>query len=121
MVLEAVDDHARRQAQEAVEAAHPLGVALGEVVVDRDDVDALAGQRVQVRRQRGDEGLALTGAHLGDLAAVQHDAADHLDVVVAHPEPPHAGLADQRVRLGEQLVERRALVEAALEVRRHGA
>ena len=38
------------QAEEAVEPAHPLGVARGEVVVDRDDVHALALERVQVAR-----------------------------------------------------------------------
>ena len=44
--------HADLEAEEAVHAAHQLGVALGEVVVDRDDVHALAGERVEVRRQR---------------------------------------------------------------------
>ena len=43
-----MDDDAGRQAEEAVEPAHPLGVALGEVVVDGDDVHALARERVQV-------------------------------------------------------------------------
>jgi hypothetical protein len=36
------------QAEEAIEAAHPFGVAAGEVVVDGDDMDALAGERVEV-------------------------------------------------------------------------
>src|SRR5680860_1667564 len=36
-------DHADGEAQELVDPAHPLGVVPGEVVVDRDDVDALAG------------------------------------------------------------------------------
>ena len=64
-------DHADAQAQEAVELAHPVGVALRQVVVDGDDVHALACQRVQVHRQRGDQRLAFAGAHLGDLALVQ--------------------------------------------------
>ena len=63
-----------------MDPAHPLGVALGEVVVGRDDVDALAGQRVEVRRQHAGEGLALTGPHLGDVAQVQRRAAHDLDV-----------------------------------------
>ena len=57
-----------------VEPAHPLGVAGGQVVVDRDHVDALAGQRVQVHRQGRDEGLALAGLHLGDPPEVQRHA-----------------------------------------------
>jgi hypothetical protein len=80
--LRQVDAH--RQAQEVVQAAHPLRVAVGQVVVHRDHVHALAGQRVQVHRQRGGQRLALAGAHFGDLAVVQRHAAQQLDVEVAH-------------------------------------
>jgi hypothetical protein len=59
---------------------------LREVVVDRDDVHALAGQRVQVGGQRRDQRLALAGLHLGDLAVVQHHAAEQLHVEVAHAQ-----------------------------------
>jgi hypothetical protein len=75
---------ADRQAEEVVELAHPLRIAVGQVVVDRDDVHALAGQGIEVHRQRGGERLALAGAHLGDLAVVQRHAAEHLHVEVAH-------------------------------------
>lgn len=44
------DDAADAQPQELVDAAHQLGVALGEVVVHRDEVDAFAGERVEVGR-----------------------------------------------------------------------
>ena len=40
VVVELVHDAADAEAQELVDAAHPLGVALGEVVVDGDDVHA---------------------------------------------------------------------------------
>ena len=69
-----------------VDLAHPFGVAAGEVVVDRDDVDALAGERVEIDRQRGDQRLAFAGPHLGDGALVQHHAADQLDVEMALAE-----------------------------------
>ena len=49
LVVELVLDDADRHAEEAVDAAHPLRVAAGEVVVDGDDVDALALERVQDR------------------------------------------------------------------------
>ena len=42
----AVRDHANGQTQELVQLAHPFSVALGEVIVDGDDVDALAGKCV---------------------------------------------------------------------------
>ena len=98
-------DAADLEAEELVDPAHHLGVALGQVVVDRDQVDALAGQRVEVRGQRADEGLALTGLHLGDVAEVQGRAAHHLDVVVALAEDALGGLTDGREGLGKQVVQ----------------
>ena len=76
--------HADGQAEAFVDRPHPVRVAAGQVVVDRDDVHALAGQRVEHDGERAGEGLALAGAHLGDLAVVQHHAADQLHVEVAH-------------------------------------
>ena len=43
--LEPGDDQADGEAEEAVDRAHPLGVAAGEVVVDGDEMDALAAER----------------------------------------------------------------------------
>ena len=96
----------------------PLGVALGEVVVDGDEVDAGAGERVQVERERGDEGLALTGLHLGDVALVEDDPAHHLDVEHALLRLAPARLAHGGVGLEEQLVERLAVLEPLAQRRR---
>jgi hypothetical protein len=65
-----------------VDAAHPLGVAAGEVVVHGDDVHAAARERVQVHGSGAGQRLAFAGAHLGDAALVQEHAADELHVVV---------------------------------------
>ena len=48
VAVDALHDQADTQAQPAVEFAHPLAVALGQIIVDGDDVDAFAGQGVQV-------------------------------------------------------------------------
>src|SRR4051794_12705557 len=106
--------HADRDAERVVDRRHPLGVAAGEVVVDRDDVDALPRERVEDDGQRGGERLALAGLHLGDVAAVQHHAADGLHVEVAHAHRALAHLADDRERLGQQVVERLAALAGAL-------
>ena len=111
-----VEDDADAQPEEPVDAAHPLGVALGEVVVDRDDVDALAGQRVEVGRERPDEGLALTGLHLRDVAEVQRRAAHELDVVVPLAEGAASCLADDRERLRQEVVEGLAVGVPRLEL-----
>ena len=80
-----------------------------EVVVDGDDVDALAGERVEVDGQRGDQRLAFAGLHLGDLALVQHHAADQLHVEVALAERALGGFAHGREGGNEKVVERGAL------------
>ena len=110
-------DHADRQAEEAVDRPHPVRVALRQVVVDRDHVHALAWQRVQVRRQRRDQRLAFAGAHLGDLALVQHHAADQLHVEVAHAERAARRLADSREGFGQHVVEGLAVGEPLAEFR----
>ena len=121
LVVQLVLDDADRHAQEAVQAAHPLRVAAGQVVVDGDHVDALAGQRVEVGGQGGDERLAFAGLHLGDAAAVQHHAADQLHVEVPHVQHPPAGLADDGKRLDQQVVHRGAVGDALAELGGLGA
>ena len=113
-VVEARD----REAEIVVEVPHPLRVAAGEVRVHRDEMRALAGQRVQIERQRRDERLAFARRHLGDLAEVQLDAAHELHVVVHHvprqlaardhhrrADEPARALAHRGERLGQNLVE----------------
>ena len=97
-----------RHAEEAVDLAHPLAVALGEIVVDGDDMHALAGERVEIDGERGDERLAFAGAHLGDGALVQHHAADELHVEMALAERALGRLADGGEGGNEQIVERLA-------------
>ncbi len=113
-------DQTHRQAEEAVDAAHPVGVAAGQVIVHRDDVHTLAGQRIQVDRQGGDQSLALPSAHLGDHAAVEGARADHLHVVVTLTEHPLGGLTNHGVGLRFEHVEVLAVGEALAELHRLG-
>ena len=106
-------DHADLHAEHVVDGPHPVGVAAGQVVVHRHEVHALAGERVQEHRERGRESLALAGLHLGDRPVVEHHAADHLHVVVAHAERALAGLAAEREGLVQQVVQRLALAPRA--------
>lgn len=101
IVLQAANAHA----QKAIDLTHPLAVALGEVVVHGDDVDALAGDGVQVGRERGDEGLPLAAFHLGYHAPVQDNAPHELHGEVAHPKGTPGGLPHGGEGLREQPVE----------------
>ena len=115
-----MDDEADGETKEAIDLAHPLRVALGEVVVDGDDVDALAGQRVEVGREDGNERFALAGLHLGDAALMEHDAADDLHTVRAHAEHAACRLADGCERLRQQIVERFTASKTCFEFLRLG-
>ena len=86
-------DAVHGQTMEHVQRSHPLGVSLGEVVVDCDDMDSLASQSVEEDRQGRHEGLSLSGRHLGDAShlllvgfhsPVKDDSADQLDVIMDH-------------------------------------
>ena len=113
--------HPHRDPEEAVDPAHPLGVQGGEVVVDRDQMRALAGQGVEIERQGGHQRLALAGLlHLGDAAFVEHHAADHLDVEVALADGPLGRLADHREGLVHQIVQALPGREPGLELVRLG-
>jgi len=102
-----------------VDAPHHLRLVLGQVVVDRDDVDPAAGERVEVGRSDRDERLALTGLHLGDVAHVQRRATHDLDVEGPQAQHPPGRLADRGERLGQQVVQRLAVGQPLLELRGH--
>ena len=72
------------QSVEHIERPHPLGVTLCQIVVDGYDVDTVAGERIEKHRKGGNECLALTCRHLGDLALMQDDTAEDLYVIVYH-------------------------------------
>ncbi|OIQ69527.1 hypothetical protein GALL_488700 [mine drainage metagenome] len=111
-VVEAVDDDAGGHAEEAVDLTHPFGVASGEIIVNGDDVDALAGQRVEVDRQGCHQRLAFTGLHLGDIALVEHHAANQLHVEMPLSERALGRLADGGEGRNQNIVERLALGES---------
>ena len=116
LVVEVVDNDADAHAEGLVDAAHPFGVAFGQVIVDRDHVNALAAERVEVAGQGGHQRLAFAGLHFGDFAVVQHHAADQLHVEMAHVEEAAAGLADHREGFDEQVVDGGALRDALFEI-----
>ncbi|MPM28102.1 hypothetical protein SDC9_74621 [bioreactor metagenome] len=113
---EAVDDQAHLQTQKTVYLAHPLAVALGQVVVDGDNVDAVAGQRVEIGGKSRDQGLALAGLHLRDAALMQHNAAHQLYAVGAKAQNAIRGLAHGGKCLRQDGVQRFAVCKTLLEL-----
>ena len=105
VVLEQTDGHA----QVLVDAAHPLGVALGKIIIDSNDVHALAGNSVEIAGQGGDERLALAGLHLGNMTLMKRHGADELYIKVAHARDALGSLTHGGKSLGKHVVERLAV------------
>ncbi len=100
-----MDDAADGEPEEAVDLAHPFGVAPGQVVVDCDDVHALGAERVEIDGERGDQRLAFAGLHLGDHPAMQHDAAHQLDVEMPLAQRALGGLPHRGEGVDQDVVE----------------
>ncbi len=115
LVVEPMDDDADGESEEFVDLAHPFGVALGEIIVDGDDVDAAAGKRVEINRQRRDQRLAFAGLHFGNLAFMQHHAADQLHVEMALAERALTCFADGGEGRHQDIVQRLAAGQLLLE------
>ena len=72
---------ADREAEEAIDVAHPFRVTGGEVFVHGDDVDAAPSKCVEIDGHRRGQGFTFAGPHLSDVAAVEDERADDLDFV----------------------------------------
>jgi len=83
-----------------VNRAHPFAVARRQIVVDGDDMDAAAGEGVEINGHGGHQGFAFAGGHFRDLALVQRDGADQLHVEGDH-FPLQRMFADDDFRAAE--------------------
>ena len=108
LVVVGVLDRGDADPERVVDRLHPFGVAAGEVVVDGDDVDAVAGERVEEDASVAVRVLPSPVLHLGDRAVVQNHAADQLHVEVALADRAPRRLTGQREGLGQEVVERLA-------------
>ena len=68
-------------------------------------MNTAAGKRVEIDGQCSGERLALAGAHLRDLAVVEHHAANQLHVEVTHTQRANRRFAADRKGFGQQRVE----------------
>ncbi len=72
------------QAMEHIDRSVPFRVTLCQIVVHRNHMHALVGQRIEENGQRGNKRLPLTRSHLGDLTLMEYNTADELHVIVHH-------------------------------------
>ena len=104
-VLTLTLNDADAQPHEVVDRAHPNGVATGQVVVDRDQVDAASGKCVQNDRGNRHQRLSFTGLHFRDAALVKNGATGELHVKLAHAQRSLGNFPDGGKHLGKHLVE----------------
>ena len=110
-------DAAHREAEEAVNLAHPLGVALGKVIVHRNDVHAMPRKGVQICGQGFGDGLSFAGFHFRNAALMQHDAAQKLHIEMPLSNGALRRFPHDRKRLRQKVIERFARTEPRLEFR----
>ncbi len=124
-----VQNDTDRQAEKFVDGAHPFGIARGQIIVHRHDMDAAAGERVEINGHGGDERLAFAGGHFRDVAGVQRITADELNIerhhfptngMTAHNDilsaQTAAGIFDDRERPRQNLVQLAGEFRAVLDL-----
>ena len=92
------DCHTGGHTQEVIQLAHPGRITTSQIIIDCDNMNTFAGQRIEITEQGGNQRLTFPGAHLGNLTLVQHHATDQLHVEVTHVQCTACTLA----RYGER-------------------
>ena len=108
-------DDADGKSEEIVDLSHPLGVAFGQIVVDRNDMHAATRDRVEIDRKGRDQRFAFAGLHFGNLALVKDHAADQLNVEMTLTERALCGFADSGEGRHQKFIERDAFSDPLLE------
>ena len=108
-----VGDDAERDAEKGEERAHPLRVASRQVVVDGDDVYAVAREGVCGSGEWSNERLPFARAHLGDLSLMKDDCAEDLYVVRTQTDRAFRRLASGGQDLREHFFKSPLLIIAA--------
>ena len=113
-------NQANRQAQRFIDTAHVFAVTTGKIVIDSNNMHALARKSVEVYRRSRYKCFALAGTHLGNFAAVQHNAAYHLYVKMTHTGNTLRCLADNSKGLRQNIIQSFALLQTNLKFRSLG-
>ena len=66
--------------EEIIEFTHPAGVALCEVIVYGNDMNAAASKSIKIYRKSCDKSFTFTSLHLGDVAFMKDYATNELYV-----------------------------------------
>ena len=104
LVVNLVSDKTYGKTEVSVELAHPLGVTASEVVVDGNDMNAVACKTVEVCGEGSNKSFTFTCFHLGDTSLMKNDSADNLNGIVLHTEHSVACLTANSKCVGKNIV-----------------
>ena len=113
--IQVMDDKAYRKAQEFINLAHPFTVSLGQVIVDRNDMDPFAFQGIQVYRRRSHQGFTFAGAHFSNVAPMEDNAANELHIEVPHSQYTAGCFTDNGESFRKDIIQGLPLGQAGLE------
>ena len=95
-----------RQTKPAIQTGHPFRITLGQIIVNRDNMDTFSGQAIQVGWQCRHQCFSFTGCHFGNLAIMKRHPSDQLDIVRSHPQNPLACFPANGKCLGQDIIQR---------------
>ena len=104
-VLQNADLHA----EQVEDWPHPFSIAARQVIVDRHQMRAPAGECVQIERQGGHQRFTLASAHFRDAAGVQHLPANQLHRIMAQTDGADCSLPHRGERRHQNLIKRMCL------------
>ena len=88
-----------------IDTSHFVGTDTGKIVVDRDDMNALACKRVEICGESCHKRFAFTGFHFGNTSLVKNDTAKHLHAEGAFTEYAVVCLANSGKSLGQNIIQ----------------
>jgi len=118
IIIKTMNDHTDAHAQHAIDGPHPFRIPPGQVIIDGDQMDAPARQGIQIHRHGGRQGLSFTGLHLRNLAFVQDQPAQDLNIERPHVHRSPGCFADNGKGFGHDVIERSALGQLFPEIGR---
>ena len=111
----AIQNNAYRQSHEGIDLSHPLRVTLRQIVIDSNNVNALAFQCIQINRQRSYQSLTFTGLHLRDSSLMKNDTTDQLNPEGLHIQCSLRTLTDCRKGFRKKIIQSFAFTQALAE------
>ena len=115
VIVQVMDDASDSQAEETENLAHFIGLCLCQVVVNRNDMDAVTGETVQIGCNAGNQRFTFTGTHFRDSALMQNDCTDNLDRERLFAENTVRSLADSCKGFHHNIIKRLAVRKALTE------